>query len=152
MAQERAIAAIPKRVTLRLMGGLLAALATAVLIHCGDENSQPSCDDLVRQAAGTRQAAVTNASLACERDEDCVVGYYRLDCLDDCGTQNVFASSSVEEVQAVTDAANQDFCQPFADLGCRLILNPCVAPDGVLGAVCRSGRCQGELTPFEPGN
>jgi hypothetical protein len=125
-----------------------AVLAAAMLIHCGEDESGPSCDELVQRAADVRQTAVTNASLACERDEDCVVGYYGLNCLDDCGTQNVFASSSVEQVRAATDAANRNHCAPFAERGCRLILNPCVLPEGILGAVCRSGQCRGELTPL----
>jgi hypothetical protein len=126
---------------------LAVVLAATALTHCGEEEDPgPSCDELVQRAFDTRQSAIQNASLACEQDTDCLIGYYGLECLDDCGTQVLLARTSVPAVQAATEAANRAYCQPFNERECPLIHPPCVRLD-TYRPICRGGRCDAEPTP-----
>jgi hypothetical protein len=125
---------------------LAAVLSLGTLARCDGEEGA-SCDDLVAQASNTRAEAVQNASLACSRDEDCILGYYGLDCLDDCGRRVLLGSADVSAVESAAATANGTYCKQFDEMGCVMIPNPCVPPVDVAIPVCRNGQCNVEVHP-----
>jgi hypothetical protein len=125
-------------------GLLAAALSFGTLTRCGEDEGA-SCDDLVVQASNTRVEAVESASLVCSQDEDCVLGYYGLDCLDDCGTRVLLGRADVSAVESAAETANSTYCKQFDEMGCVVIPNPCVLPVDVAIPVCRNGQCEVEV-------
>jgi hypothetical protein len=119
-------------------------LSLGALARCGGDEGA-SCDDLVAQASDTREAAVQDASLVCSRDEDCILGYYGLDCLDDCGRRVLLGREDVAAVESAAATANSTYCKQFDEMGCVMILNPCVPPGDVAIPVCRNGQCDVEV-------
>jgi hypothetical protein len=124
---------------------------TLALVHCGSDDgaSAAQCQEWSNQASIERRAAQDDADRACSADTDCELFYYGVRCFEDCGYSSAVASSATPALEAAIHEIDESICGRFEDAACTgPIPPPCVGPTGAPSAVCRSGQCTVEITPY----
>lgn len=102
----------------------------------GDAASGPDCKSLADQAREGVRLTIEN-QLACKDDDDCTTTGLSASCFDSCSRP--VKKSGAQMVQNARDKVEAAECKQFHELGCKLIIPPCVPPTA---PTCVAGKCQ----------
>lgn len=111
----------------------------------GDAGSL-TCEQRRLEAANSFGDAVERADRNCASVDDCVEIFAPADCLNGCGTHDIFSTSGAADLSELTDR----LCEPINASHCEQGPLPCDPPSGPSVPACVDGTCQYVDGPSDP--